>query len=93
MRGHGKRLTALSRRKLEVRAKRGSRMATLPGAIEAIVDQMTLQGELDFAFVKLPSGTPMSCQVGVEEFEENDGELIERGSWILSGRLGLIDAS
>lgn len=86
------RLVALYRGRLQVRARRHSRTSSLPGAIEAIVNLMTLAGDLNFGFSKLPSESTLTCELGLEELEETeDGDLIERGSWILSGRLGLID--
>jgi hypothetical protein len=87
----GKRLVVVSHRVLGLQAKPTSRLAKLPQALEAIADQMTLQGELEFGFWALPTDSTLQCRLGVEEFEDIDGELLERGSWILSGTLGIAD--
>lgn len=89
-RHQGKRLIVLSHRVLLLRAKQGSRLAKLPEAIEAIAEKMRLLGELEFGFSQLLGGKTLQCRLGVEDLEDSEEGIIQRGSWLLSGALGLV---
>lgn len=90
VRGSGDHSSVVSHRVLLIRAKKSSRLANLPGGLEAIVEQMTLSGNLAFGYRELIATGALPCSIALEDFEDTEEGVIQRGSWLISGRLGLV---